>query len=466
MAKNKKMKKINQISKIIFCIFLFLSIITIGILFYLKILPIQYFSVILIGYIIILLLFAYGLLNKKVKSNKKIIFNIICIIFVICFIFILYYLNSTMQFMDKIKSKGYQIETYYLIGHNSNQNIKTVGVYKTDNLEEALKQIDGFSIQEYSNIKTMTNLFIKNQIDGLFVNEGTLEILKEEQNFDYQIIKTVSIKIKTKVDSNDVDVTKQSFSIYISGIDVKGSISSVSRSDVNMIMTVNPKTNKILLTSIPRDYYVQLHGTTGYKDKLTHAGLYGINMSIQTIEDLLNMNINYYIRVNFTTLIDVVDAIGGITIYSDKAFTAYTDRSCSFKVGNNTVDGKCALAFSRERYAYQEGDRHRVKNQQTVLIAMIQKLTSSKTLLTKYNQILNTLSDSFETNISSNRIYSLINKQLDSMPNWNIETFSLDGSNSFNYTYSYSASKLYVMEPDTSTIEQAKIKIKEVGEVL
>lgn len=465
MAKNKKMKKINQISKIIFSIFLFLSIITIGILFYLKILPIQYFSVILIGYIIILLLFAYGLLNKKVKSNKKIIFNIICIIFVICFIFILYYLNSTMQFMDKIKSKGYQIETYYLIGHNSNQNIKTVGVYKTDNLEEALKQIDGFSIQEYSNIKTMTNLFIKNQIDGLFVNEGTLEILKEEQNFDYQIIKTVSIKIKTKVDSNDVDVTKQSFSIYISGIDVKGSISSVSRSDVNMIMTVNPKTNKILLTSIPRDYYVQLHGTTGYKDKLTHAGLYGINMSIQTIEDLLNMNINYYIRVNFTTLIDVVDAIGGITIYSDKAFTAYTDRSCSFKVGNNTVDGKCALAFSRERYAYQEGDRHRVKNQQTVLIAMIQKLTSSKTLLTKYNQILNTLSDSFETNISSNRIYSLINKQLDSMPNWNIETFSLDGSNSFNYTYSYSASKLYVMEPDTSTIEQAKIKIKEVGEV-
>lgn len=466
MAKNKKMKKINQISKIIFSIFLFLSIITIGILFYLKILPIQYFSVILIGYIIILLLFAYGLLNKKVKSNKKIIFNIICIIFVICFIFILYYLNSTMQFMDKIKSKGYQIETYYLIGHNSNQNIKTVGVYKTDNLEEALKQIDGFSIQEYSNIKTMTNLFIKNQIDGLFVNEGTLEILKEEQNFDYQIIKTVSIKIKTKVDSNDVDVTKQSFSIYISGIDVNGSISSVSRSDVNMIMTVNPKTNKILLTSIPRDYYVQLHGTTGYKDKLTHAGLYGINMSIQTIEDLLNMNINYYIRVNFTTLIDVVDAIGGITIYSDKAFTAYTDRSCSFKVGNNTVDGKCALAFSRERYAYQEGDRHRVKNQQTVLIAMIQKLTSSKTLLTKYNQILNTLSDSFETNISSNRIYSLINKQLDSMPNWNIETFSLDGSNSFNYTYSYSASKLYVMEPDTSTIEQAKIKIKEVGEVL
>ena len=465
MAKNKKMKKINQISKIIFSIFLFLSIITIGILFYLKILPIQYFSVILIGYIIILLLFAYGLLNKKVKSNKKIIFNIICIIFVICFIFILYYLNSTMQFMDKIKSKGYQIETYYLIGHNSNQNIKTVGVYKTDNLEEALKQIDGFSIQEYSNIKTMTNLFIKNQIDGLFVNEGTLEILKEEQNFDYQIIKTVSIKIKTKVDSNDVDVTKQSFSIYISGIDVKGSISSVSRSDVNMIMTVNPKTNKILLTSIPRDYYVQLHGTTGYKDKLTHAGLYGINMSIQTIEDLLNMNINYYIRVNFTTLIDVVDAIGGITIYSDKAFTAYTDRSCSFKVGNNTVDGKCALAFSRERYAYQEGDRHRVKNQQTVLIAMIHKLTSSKTLLTKYNQILNTLSDSFETNISSNRIYSLINKQLDSMPNWNIETFSLDGSNSFNYTYSYSASKLYVMEPDTSTIEQAKIKIKEVGEV-
>lgn len=458
----KKKKKTSPISKIIFFTFLLISLITIGILFYLKLLPIKYFSIILITYGVIVLLFSNFLLNKKIKQSINTFFSILAVILIIIFMMVLYYLNSTMQFMDKIRSKGYQLENYYLIAENDSQDIKTVGVYQTETLEEALKQINISSTKEFKNIKTMLSYYLNHQVDALFINEGTLELLKEEENFNYKIIKKISVKIKVELDSKDVEVTKQSFNIYISGIDVDGSISSVSRSDVNMIMTVNPGTKQILLTSIPRDYYVPLHNKTGYKDKLTHAGLYGINMSIQTIEDLLEININYYIRVNFTTLINVVDAIGGVTIYSDKAFTASANHSCIFQVGNNDVDGKCALAFSRERYAYQEGDRHRVKNQQVVLIAMINKLTSSKTLLTKYTNILNTLSNSFETNMSSDRIYSLINMQLDSMPSWNIDTYSLDGFNSSNYTYSYSASKLYVMEPDINTVNTASAKIKEV----
>lgn len=461
----KKKKKISPISKTIFFTFLLISIITIGILFYLKLLPIKYFSIILITYSIIVFLFSHFLFNKKIKQSTKNFFHILAIILIVIFAIISYYLNNTMQFMDKIKSKGYQLENYYLIAEDSNQEIKKVGVYQTNTLEDALKKIKISDTKEFKNIKTMLSSYLNHQVDALFINEGTLELLKEEENFHYKIIKKISIKIKVKLDSKDVEVTRQPFNIYISGIDIKGDISSVSRSDVNMIMTVNPKSSQILLTSIPRDYYVRLHGTTGYKDKLTHAGLYGINMSIETIEDLLDVNINYYIRVNFTTLIDIVDAIGGITIYSDKAFTSYTDKSCSYKLGNNTVDGRCALAFSRERYAYQEGDRHRIKNQQTVLMAMIHKITSSKTLITKYTSILNTLSNSFETNMSSDRIYSLINMQLDSMPNWNIDTYSLDGFNSSNYTYSYSASKLYVMEPDINTINTATTKIKEVSEV-
>ena len=163
-----------------------------------------------------------------------------------------------------------------------------------------------------------------------------------------------------------------------------------------------------------------------------------------------------------TTLISVVDSIGGIDIYSDKTFTAYTDRKCIYKLGNNHLNGKCALAFARERYAYKEGDRHRVLNQQTVLTAILNKTLSSKTLVTKYTSILKSLGNSFQTNIPQDKIYSLINMQLDEMPNWNINTYSLDGTDSKNYTYSYSRNKLYVMEPDYATVEKGKNLINNV----
>lgn len=208
-----------------------------------------------------------------------------------------------------------------------------------------------------------------------------------------------------------------------------------------------------------------LHGTSGYKDKLTHAGIYGINMSLETIQDLLDMDINYYVRVNFTTLINLVDAIGGIDIYSDTAFTAWTNPKCIYRVGNMHLNGECALAFARERYAYQEGDRHRVQNQQDVIKAILNKVLSSTTLITKYASILESLSYSFQTNMPSNKIYELVNMQLDSMPSWEIKNYSLNGADSQNYTYSYSAEKLYVMEPDLETVETAKelIDIVEKG---
>jgi LCP family protein required for cell wall assembly len=231
-----------------------------------------------------------------------------------------------------------------------------------------------------------------------------------------------------------------------------------------MIVTVNPKTHDILLTSIPRDYYVQLHGTTGLKDKLTHAGIYGVDMSVSTLEDLFDIDINYYVRVNFTTLIQVVDTIDGIDVESDKSFTAYTDNSVYVKKGSNHFNGKQALAYSRERYAYQEGDRHRVQNQQDVITAIMNKMLSSKTLITKYNSILNTLDGSFQTNMKTSSLTSLIKKQIDTMPSWNITSQSVNGTDSSNVTYSYPGQKLYVMVPDMSTVESAKTKITEVYE--
>jgi len=384
----------------------------------------------------------------------------------------LYYLASTMNFMDKIMSSDYQIEKYYLIvlndiNYKNKKDIDEVGVNKLRNeyYEEALEKLKTNNLIEYKDIILLGEDLLENKIESLFISESYLSIIKDElNNFEEntKIIETIKVKVKNEVENKSVDVTKEPFNIYISGIDIYGDISSVSRSDVNMVVTVNPETHKILLTSIPRDYYVRLHGTTGYKDKLTHAGLYGIDMSIQTIEDLLEIDINYYVRVNFTTLIELVDAIGGIEVYSDYDFISLHGKH-HFKKGKNELDGNKALCYIRERYAFKDGDRQRVKNQQTVLTAIINKTLSSKTLVTKYNSILKTLGDSFETSIPSNQIYDLINMQLDKMPSWDIEQISLDGTNSSNYTYSYSSGKLYVMEPNQDTIYEAKLKIKEIS---
>ena len=232
---------------------------------------------------------------------------------------------------------------------------------------------------------------------------------------------------------------------------------------MNQLVVVNPKTNHILLVNTPRDYYVRLAGTIGLKDKLTHAGIYGINKSIDTLEDLYDININHYLRVNFNTLVKVVDVIGGIDVYSDKTFNSFHIKGWTVSKGLNHFNGKEALAYSRERYAYIDGDHHRGRNQQDVITAIINKITTSKVLISKYNSILNVLDGSFQTDISTSGITSFIKYQLDKMPSWKVESIAVSGYNSYNYTYSMGYNyKLYVMEPDYDSIETAKEKIKEV----
>lgn len=476
MAKKKKNKRLNLFSKLIFIIYLIISIITLGIVVTLKILPIKYMLVGLSIYGLITLISGISLINNNIKKEIKIVVNIICIIFIFMFILVFNYLNKTLNFMDKILDNEYQIEEYYVLvlEQSGYKNIEQVtnlelGIYNGDeNYQKALEELDkkiDFKQKKYENYVDVASALLEEEQEFILINASYKLILDEqlkEFKENVKILDTITIKIKNESTAENVDVTKESFNIYISGIDIYGDISLVSRSDVNMIATINPKTHEVLLTSIPRDYYVQLHGTTGYKDKLTHAGVYGINMSVTTLEDLFGIDIDYYVRVNFTTLINLVDSIGGITVYSDKEFTAYTNSSCKYVKGNNNLNGKCALAFSRERYAYEEGDRHRVQNQQDVLTAILNKALSSKTLITKYTSILESLGSSFQTNIPKDNIYSLVNMQLDEMPDWNIESISVNGSDSYNYTYSYSAGKLYVMEPNMKTVASATARMKEV----
>ena len=252
--------------------------------------------------------------------------------------------------------------------------------------------------------------------------------------------------------------------MYITGIDTYGDIDTTSRSDVNMIASVNPNTGDILLTSIPRDYYVQLHDTTGYKDKLTHAGLYGTDMSISTIEDLLDIDINYYVKVNFSSLVSLVNLIGGVDVYSDLEFVPHAKKDIVIEEGINHMDGETALAFARERYAYSEGDVHRVQNQQDVVMAIIKKMTSDLTLLAKYTSILDSVEGGFDTNIKMSDLAKLVKKQLDVNPSWNIDRYILKGSDGYEYTYSMGEIYAYVMLPDEECVSEAHDKIISVIE--
>ena len=277
-----------------------------------------------------------------------------------------------------------------------------------------------------------------------------------------KILYTIKHEIQTNTKAEDANskynIKSGKFNVYISGIDTSGNISNVSRSDANILMTVNTDTHEALLTSIPRDYYVTLH-SYGAKDKLTHSGIYGVNETVKTAEDLLDTDINYYVRVNFTTVIKLVDKLGGIDVYSDYNFSR---NGYNFKKGYNHINGDAALVFSRERYSFASGDNQRVKNQQHVIEAIMKKVLNSTTLLTKYTDILDSLKGSFQTNIAQDDISSLVKDQINNMSSWTIKSNSLTGTGASSSTYSMGSTKLYVMVPNSTSVTSAKEKIDEV----
>lgn len=388
------------------------------------------------------------------------------------------YLNHTYNFFDGT-NKDYDTLTYsVLVLENSDYSKlkdlsgKTIAYlnddYKSDiksYLEDKINYTESLS----TDFTTMSDQLLNGELDAIVLEESYL-ILVEEEIDDFsdntKVIDTFEVSVKTyKEDTSDsFDITSEAFILYISGIDQYGNVKSVrGRSDVNQLVVLNPKTHHILLVNTPRDYYVQLAGTTGLKDKLTHAGIYGIDKSIKTLENFYDVDIEHYLRVNFNTLIKVVDVIGGVEIYSDKTFVAHTNRNVKVTEGWNTFNGEQALAYSRERYAYITGDHHRGANQQQVITAIINKLSSSKVLISKYNSILNALNGSFQTDMSTEMITSFIKYQLDEMPTWTVESMAVTGYNSSNYTYSMGTKyKLYVMEPDYESVKNAKARIKEV----
>ena len=260
-------------------------------------------------------------------------------------------------------------------------------------------------------------------------------------------------------------ITKEPFVIYLSGVDTRGELTEKARSDVNILAAVNPVTKRVALINTPRDYYVDLAGTSD-KDKLTHAGLYGVETSMETLGNLYGVNVDHYIRINFAGFISIIDALGGVDVYSDQAFTSvgspgYYDPT-TFVEGWNHLDGKAALAFARERHAFASGDIQRGINQMKVIDAMLNKI-KSPALLMGFSKIMDAAADCFVTSFSQDQISALVRMQLSDFAEWDIESYTVTGtSSSSTKCYSAKGQKLYVMKPDEASVSKAKEMIASV----
>lgn len=478
-----KRKKKNTVLRIISGFLWFLALISMGYLCYLiytaNILPTKYYLILVGIMFFLILIFVFFIRNKK----SRVWILIFCDIIFIPLIGVSYFANDklddTLKFLNENLNAKYETNIYNIVvNKNSNINslsdldnktIKLVNDMEDDTLllKSINKKIKNCKLEYSDNVASLL-YDVKDNVDVIIiVNSGNYDaMIEEESDFSSNVKVLDVIEIKQRIEniSTGVDVSEDAFIVYLSGIDTRsGKLPAKSLSDVNILLVVNSNDRKILMVNTPRDYYVQLHGKSGFKDKLTHAGLVGgVNMSISTLEDLYEIKVPYYVRVNFNAVVKLVDAIGGITLYNDqkRSFTCWTDRDCVFKPGNNNVKGKCALAFARERHAYTEGDRHRGENQEQVIQKVIEKVTSSKTLISKYSDILSSLNGTFETNISTDEITSLVKMQIDDMSGWTIDTYNVSGSDLYAYTYSYPSRELYVMNPDLKTVEEAKLKLK------
>lgn len=349
------------------------------------------------------------------------------------------------------------------------------GIHKTldrDNTNTVISEIESeagieLSVTEYDDFSTLIEDLKSGAVQGMIYNSAFNDTIEEtDKNFsdEVRILDNHSIQTKVNLTASDMNLTKEPFTVYISGIDVYGDIGQTSRSDVNMLVTVNPVTKEVLMTTTPRDYYVLLPNVSGdSRDKLTHAGIYGINCSMDTLSQLYGIRIDYYVRVNFDTLKKVVNALGGVDVYSEYEFTThYKNGGYEIKKGYNYMDGKTALAFARERYNVPGGDEQRGRDQQAVLKAILEK-AMSPSILTGYMGLMDSLSGSFETNMSMNQIASVVKMQLADGASWDIKSQSVTGTTSSEVCYSTGWQRLSVMFSDEASVYAARKKILEVG---
>jgi len=460
----------NALCRLLSIIYTLLAAAFVGLLAYLDVLPEKYFWPAVIGLAVASLFIVPVMFSKNGKKGRKIGASIVAVLLIGVFGVGTWYLYDTVDFIGEITAPKEVTDDYHvlvkadaLFEDVSGLYAMTVGTNMTSDLtyseaKAILQQEAGVDYAYEETVSAALEKLNTGEYPAIFISAASYEVLKTadpELETAVKVLGTVKIKVETEDLTHAVDVTKEPFNVYISGIDVEGNISTVSRTDVNMIATVNPVTHEVLLTSIPRDYYVTLP-TKQAQDKLTHSGLYGVQETIGAVEDIMGIDINYYVRVNYTTVVKLVDAMGGIQVDSPYTFTTSGMQHLNghhFVKGINNLDGNAALAFCRERKSFTNGDMQRNENQQLVMEAIIKKALSSTTILTKYTSILEAVQENMETNLTQQEMAALIKMQLEDMPSWDIDKQAIKGTNGWGHCYALGFSAATVVQ---DPVENAK----------
>lgn len=491
MRKDKKQNKVGKVFGIIFSIILLVT--TMYLLFNiikLNILPSQLLFLVTILFVLLDLIFILLLCF----ATKGIVSKLICII--ISLVISLgscvggYYMSKTGGLLSNITNVAkHSKNTVSVIVKESSDlkkkddlaghSIGTLANINTVGSKKVMKELNISGIQmeqkEYGSLTEMLESFYSGEVDSIVISESSRSQITDMEayaNFDNntRVVYQTSYKVDNTDKANAVsDITKVPFNVLISGSDTRGGFDENGRSDVIMVATVNPKTGTILLTSVPRDFYVETACDAGdgcqegALDKITHTGIHGTNTTKRTVEKLLGIEINYTFKVGFDTVTDIVDAVGGIDVTVEPGY-ALDNFLClkNFSVheGVNHLNGEQALAYARERYAYSEGDRQRTKNQQQVLMGIVDKITSPA-IVTNYASIMDSMADTFSTTMSNDEISDLIKYQLNKNPKWKMEQYMVNGTGD-TLMCAELGDAAYVMVPDQSTVTTAKDKINAV----
>ena len=421
----------------------------------------------------------------------SLILQIIIIIATIILTFLLFKYND---YFSKISPNETYFEKYSLVAlkdsdltKNDTRTIAPLGLLTSDPYFETIKQyltsaesnrpdllktpLEETNLKTYDNLLALTTALTNpkttnDQLQTIFLGHTYLDALKDNNESIYnqlQILADVEIKVNPKhVETTTHASLDSPFTIYLSGIDNRDhTLPFAARSDVNLVMVVNPAKHKILLLNTPRDFYVPL-AMNGKLDKLTHAGLYGVNESIHTLENFYNIKFNYYARINFDATSTIIDQLGGVDIHIPYVVNTYHGHR-HYEPGNYHLNGDEALDFARERVSisWAGGDRERGRNQEKILTALIQKLQSDKTNLTRLDQIFNSIAKNIQTNFTPDDLKYLVQKQLTNFSNWQIESIDVDGKADITSTYTYPEPKHFVWHPYQDTVNKAKAKLQE-----
>ena len=457
-------------------IYALLAVFLLFLIFKYNMLAFRYLNIVVAVLIVALAILCFFLIRSKKAKNLTLILLLLGILINGTSLFaVSQFVGFTSRLNATSNYSNYSMSIAVLADNpieNISQVTSVMGPTGTDkeNIQQLLNDLKAsqnkeLTVEESSSYLAAYKSLLAGDTKAILLNSVFENIIESEYPDYASKIKKIYTKELTKKVETPKDVKGDSFNVYISGIDTYGPISSVSRSDVNIIMTVNRETKKILLTTTPRDSYVPIaDGGNNQKDKLTHAGIYGVDASIHTLENLYGIDLNYYARLNFTSFLKLIDLLGGVDVYNDQEFNAHTNNGQNYPVGTLHLDSKDALGFVRERYSLADGDRDRGRNQQKVIVAILQKLTSTEALK-NYDSIITGLQDSLQTNMPLETMMNLVNSQLESGGTYKINSQDLKGTGRMDLpSYAMPDSNLYMMEISDSSLESVKAAINDVLE--